>query len=62
MKKFTYTDNGKGVDSTTIPITNNTIGFTLIELLANQIEAQIQFKEANLPHYGFWFSIEGAFE
>lgn len=56
---FVYTDNGKGIRLDQIQKEDNeSIGLSLISLLSEQINATIEYKEADPGNYGFWFSIE----
>ncbi|KAA3651984.1 MAG: hypothetical protein DWP98_01845 [Bacteroidetes bacterium] len=60
--RFIYTDNGVGVRLKDMEqFDDNSIGLTLISLLSQQLNAKIEYKEANQPEYGFWFSIESSF-
>ncbi|MBL4707426.1 MAG: hypothetical protein JKY48_03185, partial [Flavobacteriales bacterium] len=62
-EKFIYTDNGVGVKNIEVMKDNDSsIGVTLIHLLCEQLDCEVNYKEAVENKHGFWLSIEGNFD
>lgn len=61
-ESFIYTDNGIGVhDIEMMKEKEESIGVTLIHLLAEQLDAEIEYKESSNSNEGFWISMSGKF-
>ncbi|MEE9407039.1 MAG: ATP-binding protein [Polaribacter sp.] len=56
--KFTYKDNGVGMDLIKIDKSTNSLGLKLIKMLAEEIDASIQVESNNGLTYIFNFKIK----